>query len=218
MHCFLEKDASEVAKVLGISECSVYRYSQLFRVTGDVRPLVRRNGPAKELSEFEVLFLVNLVLSKPGIYLRELQDELYRSLMHWVDLSTICRALHGIGMTRQVLKQYAIQRSEVKRAEFWMEFEYIDQSMVIWIDETGFDRRNLLRKFGYGIRGLAPVNYSLKLRGRRYSAISILSTDGIEDVHIVDESVDSEKFCSLLENVSFQFYCPLMDIIRNLQK
>lgn len=194
MHIYLDKDAGEVARVLGVSESSVYRYSQLFRVTGDVRPLAKRNGPAKELSEFEVLFLVNLALSKPGIYLRELQDELCRSLMHWVDLSTICRALHGVGMTRQVMKQYSVRRSEVKRAEFWLEFDYIDPFMIVWIDETGFDRRNSLRKFGYGIRGLPPVNYSLKLRGRRYSAIGILSTDGVEDVYIVDESVNGEKF------------------------
>ena len=194
MRCYLFKDVSEVAGVLGISESSVHRYSHLFRVTGDVRPIAKRNGPAKELSEFEVLFLVNLVLTMPGIYLRELQDELCRSLMHWVDLSTICRTLHSVGMTRQVLKQYAIQRSEVKRAEFWMEVAYIDPSMIVWIDETGFDRRNSLRKFGYGIRGSPPVSYSLKLRGRRYSAIGILSTDGIEDVLIVDESVDGEKF------------------------
>lgn len=194
MHIYLQRDADEVARILCISKSSVYRYSDLYRVTGDVRPLVKRNGPAKELSEFEVLFLINLVLTRPGIYLRELQYELCKNTMHWVDVSTICRTLHQVGMTRQMIKHYAIQRSELKRAEFWLEFNYFNPSMIVWIDETGFDKRNSLRKYGYGIRGLPPVSHSLKLRGKRYSAITILSTAGVEDVHIVDESVNGEGF------------------------
>lgn len=105
-------------------------------------------------------------------------------MLHWVHSSTILRTLHRIGMSRQVLKHHAIQRSELLRSKFWLEFHYFDPSMIVWIDESGFDKRNGLRKYSYGIRGLPPHDYTLKLRGKRYSSIGALSTEGVEYVHI----------------------------------
>ena len=67
--------------------------------------------------------------------------------------------------------------------------------MLLWIDETGCDSRNALRKHGYGIRGLQPQDYSL---GKRYSAFGILSTEGIKDVYIAEGSVDGETFLDFI--------------------
>ena len=50
--------------------------------------------------------------------------------------------------------------------------------MMVWVDETGCDLRNAMRKYGYGIRGMPPQDYTLKLRGKRYSAEGILTTEG----------------------------------------
>jgi len=33
-----------------------------------------------------------------------------------------------------------------------------DPTMILWTDETGCDRRNALRDYGYGIQGLAPAS------------------------------------------------------------
>ena len=88
----------------------------------------------------------------------------------------------------------SLQRSEVKRAEFWAEISAFEPSMMLWVDESGCDRRNALRKYGYGIRGQPPQEHTLILRGKRYSAIGILSTEGVEDVYITDGTVDGDKF------------------------
>ena len=47
LNVFLEVTAQDVAKVMRVSERTVYRYAERFRVTGDVRPSVKRNGPAQ---------------------------------------------------------------------------------------------------------------------------------------------------------------------------
>ena len=95
-------------------------------------------------------------MAKPGIYLQELQQELYSRTLHLVDASTICRTMHHIGMTRQAIRHIALQHSELKRAEFWYDVAIFDTSMLLWIDETSCDLRNALHKYGYGIRGLPP--------------------------------------------------------------
>ena len=106
--------------------------------------------------------------------------------------------MHHIGMTRQVISHIALQRSELKRAEYWYDITMFNTSMLLWIDETGCDLRNALRKYGFGIRGLQPQDYSLKLRGKRYSAIRILSTEGIKDMYIAEGSVDGETFLDFI--------------------
>ena len=94
-HVFQKMMAEDVAKMICVSRKSVYRYSERFLITGDVRPFLKRSGPLRELCE--QFLLVELVLSNPGIYLIELQEELYYTTMHWVDVSTICRTLQQIG-------------------------------------------------------------------------------------------------------------------------
>ena len=108
--------------------------------------------------------------------------------------------MHCIGMTstRQVIRHIALQRFELKRAEYWYDITVFNTSMFLWIDETGCDLRNALQKYGYGIRGLPPHDYSLKLRGKRYSGIGILSTEGIKDVYIAEGSVNGETFLDFI--------------------
>jgi len=59
-----------------------------------------------------------------------------------------------------------------------------DLAMMVWIDETGCDRRNAQRHFGYGIRGIPPQDHQLQLRGVQYSTIGILSREGVQDIYI----------------------------------
>ena len=47
-----------------------------------------------------------------------------------------------------------------------------DPSMFVWVDESGCDRRNSVRKYGYSVRGsvrgIRPVAHTLLIRGTRY--------------------------------------------------
>ena len=58
--------AEDVAELMCVSVSSVYRYSQRYQATGDVRPFVKRNGPVGELCEHEKLLLLDLALAKPA--------------------------------------------------------------------------------------------------------------------------------------------------------
>ena len=186
-----------MAKTLFVSERTVLRYAERFNATGQVENTVRRNGCCSKLSESDKYLLIDLILSNPGIFLRELQAEFQKAGCH-VDVSTICRAVNKIGLSRQKITHIALQRSELLRAQFIAEMYAFDPAMILWIDETGCDRRNALRQYGYGIRGLAPQDHQLQLRGVRYSAIGILSMDGVQDVYITENTVNGDTFLDFL--------------------
>lgn len=200
LYLYSNVSAPEIAKLLYISERTVYRYAERFRLTGDVRLFAKKNGPATTLSEHEQLYLLDQILSSPGMYLHEAQQQLFRYAGTWVHESTICRTLRRLGLSRQKIEHLALQRSDTKRITFMAEVMMVFPSnMCLWIDETGCDRRNAVRKYGYAIRGNTPQDFSLKLRGKRHSAISILSTDGIEDTYITEGSVNGEIFLDFIE-------------------
>ena len=95
--------------------------------------------------------------------------------------ATLCRTLKFMG-TGQSMHHVAIQRSDVLRAKFMAEVSSYDPSMLIWLDETGCDRCHTIRKYGYSIRGLPLSDHRLLVRGIRYTAIPIVSTNGIHDI------------------------------------
>ena len=55
------------------------------------------------------------------------------------------------------------------------------------------DGRNTIRKYGYSLRGMPLTEHRLLVRGVQYSAIPIMSMEGIHDVYITEGSVDGQN-------------------------
>ena len=114
---------------------------ELYQSTGDVEPGKQRHGPEQLLSEFEQITVLQSMVHRPGIYLAELQQQLYNATGTWVHIFTICRTVHRLGFTRKRLQYIALQRSDELRAQYMAEISVFDPSMLIWVDESGFQRK-----------------------------------------------------------------------------
>ena len=120
-----------------------------------------------------------------------------------IDISTICRFLHDCGFTRQKLRHVALQQDQFLRQKFIVDVSLYDPEQLIFIDETGFDRRNLQRKYGYSLHGKPLKNHSLLVRGEHISAIACISLKGLLDVSIIRGTTDSSNFCGFVETPSY---------------
>lgn len=189
-----DMEPREIADLLCIGESTVRRYTQRFYETGSVSPTEYHHGPHKLLDEFEQVTVMQSLLNKPSMYLTEVCDELFKATGREVHPSTICRTIHSLGFTRQKLRKVALQQSEEKRGEFLAEMAFLDPSMFVWLDETGSDRRNNIRHYGYGLRGITPVDHQLRIGGNRVSAIGVMSMRGVEDVYIHEGTVNGDVF------------------------
>ena len=188
----------EVAANLGVDTTTVWRTVKLFKETGTVQPKTPP-GAVKKLSSATEFTIASEVLNRPGIMLHELQTLLAEALGIVVCLSTICRFLHRIGFSRQKLRVVALQRSDFLRAQFVSDVSIYEPEMLIFLDETGSDRRNSIRKYGYSLRGKPLVSHELFVRGERISAIAFMSMNGMLDCKTVKHSVDGETFCQFME-------------------
>ena len=66
--------------------------------------------------------------------------------------------------------------------------------MLVFIDETGTDRRDAMRRFGYSLRGQPAKTHKLLVRGKHITAIVAICVEGILACKIVEESVTGEVF------------------------
>ena len=98
------------------------------------------------------LYILNLVTQKPEMYLHEIRQELEEMLFVNVSLSTIFRFLRENKFTRQRLRNIALQRDAFARELYVSEVSVYSSDMFIFVNETGADQRNTLRKHGYSVR------------------------------------------------------------------
>ena len=97
------------------------------------------------------------------------------------------------------MKLVAIQQDEGLRAQFVSDVSLYDPEMIIFIDETGSDKRDSLRKYGYSLRGRPARSHKIISRGEHVSAIAMMSMNGMLDVDIVHGSVNGEVYCEFVE-------------------
>ena len=190
----------QAAENLGVDKSTVSRIRQKFRNTGCIsKKKYPKDKAYRKLTLTAQLLVLHLVLDKPGVFLSEIQVELANVLMLEVDTSTICRFLHTSGFTRQKLRYIALQRDEFLRQKFILDVSTYNPEMLIFLDETGADRRNTLRKYGYSIRGKPAQKHSLLVRGEHVSGIALISVNGLLDVDVVKGSVDGDKFYDFVQ-------------------
>ena len=156
-------------------------------------------GRSRSLTSQEESVILHAIFENPGIYLDEIQRYLEEKAGAVISLPMICRTVQRLGLTRRRIRHVVLSRSDAERAAFSVRIADVDASYFVWLDETGVDRRDAMRRMGYSIRGHAPVSQKLMGRGKRVSALACMSVRGIEDVVLVEGAVDGDKFCNFIE-------------------
>ena len=198
--CVLGSENKVIAQNLNVDVATVWRVIKLFNETGTIsKKAYPQEKSFRKLTPPLELMVLHLALNRPGIYLREIQSELLATTGAEVSQSAICRFFQKVGFTRQKMKLVALQRDKELRAQFVTDVSIYEPEMLIFVDESGSDRRDSLRKYGYSMRGKPIKSQKLLSRGEHISAIASMSSAGILDCKTVHGSVNTEVFCDFVE-------------------
>jgi len=139
------------------------------------------------------------------IPVQEIQEELLNVLSVNIHISKICRFLQRSGFTRQKLRITATQRDEYMRQKYISEVSIYSPEMLIFLDETGADRRNTLRRYGYSMRGKPIASHQILIRGDHLAFISV---NGLLDVKVVRGVTNGDNFYSFIEKYLLPYLLP----------
>ena len=119
------------------------------------------------------------------------EQEVFDKTGTWISKPTICGEAKTMGLNRK-MGRIATQRSHIAWANFMVQVESTSADTFIWVDETGSDKRNALRRYAYSLQAVTPINYCLYTSGKGIPAISAISTRGVEDVYLAEGGVNGD--------------------------
>ena len=184
-----------IATNLNVDLSTVRRVIDTFSATGTVAKKVYPTENAfRKITEPVKFFILHLILEKPGIYLREITAKVRSTLGVELTESAVCKFLSKIGFTRQRLATFALQRDDLLRQQFVADVSLYARDTLVFIDETGTNRTDTVRRVGYSLRGKPVKAQKLVVRGEHISAIAAITTKGLLALKIVRGSVDGDVF------------------------
>ena len=84
-----------IADNLNVDISTVKRICKIFKQTGNVnKKRYPKEKSSRKITKVVQFYILNLILSNPGIYLHEIQLKIQEELYVTVACSTICRFLH----------------------------------------------------------------------------------------------------------------------------
>ena len=114
--------------------------------------------------------------------------------------------------TRKRVRQVALQRNDVFRGTFIAHCSLFSRDKFVWLDETGSDNRDHVRKYGYALRGMRPVTHHFLSRGRRTNAIAAMSQDGMIALELVSGAVNGDIFFDFVSSSLIPMMMPFNGI------
>lgn len=208
---------TDIAKNLNVSRSTVWRINNLFYCTGTITkrsyPVDRR--ATKKLTEVVKMFILNTVVDRPHLYLREIKAEVLKYTGFDISAKLICGYLKEMNFSRQKMQIIAKQRDEQLRSGFRDDVSLYEPHMLVFIDETGTDRRDSIRRYGYSLRGKPSKSCKMLIRGERISVIGIMTVNGVLDLHVVHGSADGDVFLEFLEKYLLPCLMPFNGINSN---
>ena len=185
----------QIAQNLCISTATASNIFKLFQATGEVDPKhPSKRDALRKLDDHHELYIIGLVFEYPTLHLQEIASKVEEITGTVVSTSTLCRLLGRHGFTRKKVQSVALQRSLDLRALYMANIATFTKDMFVWVDETGSDLKEMLRRYGYALRGERAVCNRLQVRGQRVSAIAAISTDGFLGADFTTGSVNRETF------------------------
>jgi hypothetical protein len=101
----------------------------------------------------------------------------------------------------------ALQRSGVYRGDFMAEMEFFNIDQIVWLDETGCDKRDHVRKMGYAMKGERPVYKRILHRGQRISAVAAMCSDGVIALEMDGGTYNGDKFVEFITGTLIPEMC-----------
>jgi transposase len=196
---------TEIAKNLNIALSTAHRTFSTFERNGTVEPASRNSSriEMRILDQQGELYVIGLVLNSPTLYLGEIVQLVKNDLGVDLSAATICRLLKRYGHTRKKVRQVAQQRCAALRGHFMAHIYLYTSESFVWIDETGSNKKDHIRKYGYALKGVTPVYHRLLCRGERYNAIAAISCTEVLAVEVRKGSVNGTLFYNFLRGELF---------------
>lgn len=172
--------AAQMADVVGCSKRSVKAIRSNIRAFGSpTAPITAPAGRSRIITPVMFDALKEMLLGKPDRQLDELAAFLQEEFDVEVSNSTISRTLKAEGWSKKTIRRKAKEQNADLRDNYSHDLTSFASYHLVYIDESGCDRRVGFRRTGWSPLGSTPVQIEKFHRGQRYHILPAYTQDGI---------------------------------------
>lgn len=192
---------SQMADAAGCSERSIRAIKSNLRYFGTTKAPANGGGRPRKITPPMLETLCERLLDKPGLYLDEMAIFLWDEFQILVTKSSISRALASAGWSKKVARQVAQQRNVDLRDFYLHKLSEFRSYHLVYVDESGCDRRVGSRRTAWSPVGVTPVQITQFRREQRYQILPAYTQDGIVLVRVFQGSTDATVFEDFVEQL-----------------
>jgi transposase len=138
--------------------------------------------------------LLNLLRDNSTLHLDEMAIFVWDTFDELLSPSTISRSLKRAGWSKKVARRIAQEQNADLRDMYQYDLSEYEDKQVVYVDETGCDKRAGYRRMGWSPFGVTPVQVARFQRGQRYHILPAYTCDGILHARIYQGTTDSTVF------------------------
>ena len=186
-----ELSISQMAQAAGCNRSTILRISSNIQMFGSVKSLPNRNRQPCSITPVMLEALCDYLLEKPTLYLDEMAIFLWDEFAIQATKSSISRALTSKGWSKKTARVKARERNLDLRDEYLHFISDFQSYHLVYVDESGCDKRIGFRRTGWSPLGIAPVQVSKFHRDKRYQILPAYAQDGIVLSRVFQGSTDA---------------------------
>ncbi|ODM18131.1 hypothetical protein SI65_06002 [Aspergillus cristatus] len=180
--------------------------SKLYLIRDMIESQSLTTSQMAEEAECSKLTIINThrnlrLFEKPGLYLDEMAVFLWDEFQTLVTTSSIRRALVAEGWSKKTARQQARERNVDLREFYLHNLSDFQSYHLVYVDESGCDKRVGFRRAGWSPLGMAPTQISQFRRNQRYQILPAYAQDGIVLSRIFRGSTDATLFEDFIEQL-----------------
>jgi transposase len=191
----------EMANAAGCSDRTIRNIDTNMRLFGDTRAPANGAGRQRLITPPMLAALCDRLLEKPGLFRDEMAVFLYDEFNVLVSVHSIGRALASIKWTKKVTRRIANERNADLRDFYLHKLSFFRSHQLVYVDESGCDKRIGFRRTGWSPLGVAPVEVARFHRDCRHQILPAYTQDGVLFSKVFQGSTDGAVFEDFIEQL-----------------
>lgn len=183
-----------MAEAAECSEQTIKNIRRNLRLFGHVHAPPTRIGRRRSITPPMLEALCDYLLEKPGLYLEEMAIFPWDEFRMLASTSSIRRALVSKGWSKKTARQRAKEQNAELREIYLCNLSEFESYHLVYVDESGCDKRIGFRRTGWSPLGVAPRQVSQFHRDERYQILPAYTQDGILMTRVFRGSTDAAVF------------------------
>nr|XP_001390211.2 transposase [Aspergillus niger CBS 513.88] len=196
-----ELTTSQMARTANCSKRAIFRLRSNLRLFGTLKAPPIKGGRPRKLTPPMLETLCDHLIEKPGLYLHEMELFLLEESDIRVPKSTISDTLRQSGWSRKECRQQARELNADLRDDYMHLISEFQSFHLVYVDESGCDKRTGFRRSGWSPSGTTPVQVSRFHRDQRYQILPAYVQDGAILARVFRGSTDASFFEDFIEEL-----------------